>query len=215
MRVSSSKQRFTAALLAAAALMTSACGEVARTGRSPGYLIIDALEGATGLKPDEFVGNVLSDVITNVKVKVGEEEFLVPTTFNDVGRATFRLGLKAPGPAGQPTAASPLNAITLKRYRVTFTRTDGRNTQGVDVPYAFDGGMTITVPSSGTAQGVFDLVRHAAKDEAPLRALRQNGGAQTISTIADISFYGADQAGNEVTVAGSISVTFGDFGDPQ
>lgn len=215
MRVSILSQRFPAALLVAAALLTTACGEVARTGRSPGYLIIDVMEGAKGNKPDEFVGNMLSDVVTNVKVKVGDTEVLVPTVFNDLGRATFRIGLKSPGSAGQLTAASPLNAITITRYRVTFKRTDGRNTQGVDVPYAFDGGMTITVPENGTAQGVFDLVRHAAKEEAPLRALRQAGGANLISTIADVTFYGADQAGNEVTVTGSMSVTFGDFGDPQ
>lgn len=215
MRVSSFNRRITAALLAAAALTTSACGEVARTGRSPGYLIIDSLEGAAGIKPDEFVGNVLSDVITNIKVKIGETETLVPTVFNDVGRGTFRIGLKNPGPAAQPTAPSPLNAITITRYRIVFKRTDGRNTQGVDVPYAVDGGMTITVPSNGTAQGIFDLVRHAAKAEAPLRALRGNGGAQLISTIADITFFGADQSGNEVSVTGSLSVTFGDFGDPQ
>lgn len=215
MRVSILNQRFTAAVVAAAALMTSACGEVARTGRSPGYLIIDSLEGAAGIKPDEFVGNVLSDVITNVKVKIGETETLVPTVFNDVGRGSFRIGLKSPGPSAQPTKPSPLNAITITRYRIVFKRTDGRNTQGVDVPYAVDGGMTITVPENGTAQGVFDLVRHAAKDEAPLRALRGNGGAQVISTIADITFFGADQAGNEVSVTGSLSVTFADFGDPQ
>lgn len=215
MRVSTLTQRFTSALIVAAALGTSACGEVARSGRSPGYLILDALEGATGQKPDEFVGNVLSDVVTNVKVKIGETETLVPTVFNDVGRGSFRIGLKNPGPAAQPTAASPLNAITITRYRVTFKRTDGRNTQGIDVPYAFDGGMTITVPENGNAKGVFDLVRHAAKEESPLRALRQSGGANLISTIADITFYGADQAGNEVSVSGSLSVTFGDFGDPQ
>ncbi len=215
MRVWTFNRHITAALLAAAALTTSACGEVARTGRSPGYLIIDSLEGATGQKPDEFVGNVLSDVITNVKVKINDTEILVPTVFNDVGRATFRIGLKNPGPSAQPTAPSPLNAITLTRYRIVFKRTDGRNTQGVDVPYAFDGGMTITVPANGTAQGIYDLVRHSAKAEAPLLALRVNGGAQLISTIADITFYGADQSGNEVTVSGSLSVTFGDFGDPS
>jgi hypothetical protein len=42
-----------------------------------------------------------------------------------------------------------------------------------------------------------------------------NGGVQLTSTLADVSFYGHDQAGNEVTVAGTITVSFGDFGDPQ
>ena len=37
----------------------SACGDVARTGRSPAFLIIDSLEGASGAEPDAF-GDVLS-----------------------------------------------------------------------------------------------------------------------------------------------------------
>ena len=42
-----------------------------------------------------------------------------------------------------------------------------------------------------------------------------SGGAQNvISTIAEVTFYGRDQAGNEVSVTGSISVNFSDFGDP-
>ena len=39
---------------------------------------------------------------------------------------------------------TPINAITLTRYRVDFRRTDGRNTPGVDVPYGFDGGLGIS-----------------------------------------------------------------------
>jgi len=34
-----------------------------------------------------------------------------------------------------------------------------------------------------------------------------------ISTVADITFYGHDQVGNEVSVSGSIDVTFANFGD--
>ena len=59
----------------------------------------------------------------------------------------------------------------------------------------------------------FELVRIIAKQEAPLRALQANG--VLITTIAEVSFYGRDQAGNEVTAVGSIGVTFGNFGDPE
>jgi hypothetical protein len=41
------------------------------------------------------------------------------------------------------------------------------------------------------------------------------GGAFAISTIADVTFYGTDQTGNDVSVTGSISVNFADWGDPQ
>lgn len=212
MRVSIVNSRMAALLVAAAAFVTSACGEVARTGRSPAYLQIVNLEAASGAEPDAFGNTLFSDVLTLVK---DDDDNLVPTIFGDLGRVEFRVGLKDPGPTGVPTAASPLNAITLSQYRVVFKRSDGRNTQGVDVPYAFDGGLTFTVPASGTAQGTFSIVRHQAKEEPPLRAMAYNGGAQLISTVAEITFYGRDQAGNDVVATGTMSVNFGDFGDPK
>jgi hypothetical protein len=39
------------------------------------------------------------------------------------------------------------------------------------------------------------------------------GGLGIITTIAEVTFWGRDQNGNEVTVSGNITVNFGDFGD--
>ena len=139
----------------------------------------------------------------------------MPTIYQDPGRVNLRLALKAPGTAASPTEPSALNAITMNRYRVVYRRSDGRNTQGVDVPYAFDGGMTVTVRPDEVAIGFFDLVRVVAKSEAPLNRLVANGGVQVFSDHRRMTFYGSDQAGNEVSVSGSISVTFADFGDPD
>jgi hypothetical protein len=203
-------------LVAAAALLgATACGEVARTGRSPAFVVLERLEGASGVDPDEFGTVVYSDVLTLVKRTIDGTEVRIPTIYADPGRATFRVALKNPGTVASPTAPTSLNAVTLTRYRVVYKRTDGRNTQGVDVPYAFDGGMTITIPPDSNASGIFELVRIMAKDEAPLRRLVNNGGVEFFSTIADVTFYGTDQAGNEVNVTGSISVSFADYGDPE
>lgn len=215
MRVSNPIARRGLGLVAAAALMTTACGEVARTGRSPAYLVVNAFDAASGAEPDKFGGTLRSDVITIVEVKRGDETFYVPTTFNDIGRVAFRVGLKDPGPAASPTVPSQLSAITVNRYRVEYIRADGRNTQGVDVPYSFDGAFTATVPPSGTATGTFDLVRHTAKAEAPLLALQGNNQAQIINTIARVTFYGKDQAGNDVSVEANMTVSFANFGDPK
>ena len=100
-----------------------------------------------------------------------------------------------------------------------FIRSDGRNTPGVDVPFGFDGGVTLTVDDTGGA-AAFTLVRVQAKLEAPLLALRRPsglppGGASVISTLAQITFYGADQAGRAVSVTGTISVNFADWADPS
>jgi hypothetical protein len=41
------------------------------------------------------------------------------------------------------------------------------------------------------------------------------GGMQMLHAIAEVTFYGRDQAGNEVTAVGNINISFGDFADPE
>ena len=50
----------------------------------------------------------------------------------------------------------------------------------------------------------------------PLSILRlvSGGGSKVISTIGQITFYGHDQVGNDVSVTGAISINFADWGDP-
>ena len=196
-------------------LSTTSCGEVARTGRSPVMLVIESLEGASGAEPDAFSSVLFSDVETIVEAQVGGQTVRIPTIYGDTGRAGLRLVLKNPGSATSPLGPSALNEVTVTRYRVTFRRADGRSTPGVDVPHAFDGAVTVTIPASGSAAAVFSVVRHQAKMEPPLSGLQRGGAANMISTIAEVTFYGRDQAGNDVAVTGLLSVNFGDFGDPS
>ena len=208
------QQRMAVAGTLVVLLGSVSCGNVARTGRSPSFLVIEKLVASSGAKSGEFGGFLNSDVVTLVKVTIGGVEQQVPTIFNDVGKVTLRTLLKDAGNPGAQTSPSNLNVITVDRYRVVFRRSDGRNTQGLDVPYAFDGAATATI-TPGPLEVGFELVRHQAKEEAPLRALAGGGGRLFISTIADVTFYGHDAAGNEVSVTGSISVDFADFGDPS
>ena len=196
------------------AVAVSGCGEYVRnSGRAPAQPIILALVAAPGATPDKFSGTLASDVITIVNRTVGQQQVQVPTIFNDFGSVTMRIILKDPGQSGSVAAPTAINQITFTRYTIVYRRTDGRNTAGVDVPYPLDGGLTFTVQSDKDVSASFELVRHTAKEEAPLKALVSNG--MIISTIADITFYGRDQAGNDVSIAGSISVDFGNFGDPS
>jgi hypothetical protein len=200
--------------LVAASLGLAACAsELTRTGSSPAFLIIDSLQGASGAEPDKFGAPLFSDVVTIVEQQIGGQTVRVPTVFSDLGQARVRQALRNPN---SPTGPSSVNAITINRYRVVFRRADGRNTPGVDVPHAFDGAVTFTVPADGTAGTFgFEIVRHQAKQEPPLRNLVGDGGSMIISTIAEITFFGRDQVGNEVQVTGTLSVNFADFGDPQ
>lgn len=189
------------------------CTAAVRNDAASSYLIIDSLQAAAGVKPDTFGGNLASDVLTYVKKDVGGLQVLVPTVFEDIAQVTLRLAMKDPGTATTPTAPSAANYITVTNYHVNFVRSDGRNTPGVDVPYAFDGAITLTVRDAA-ATVAMTLVRIQAKNEAPLKALAGGGGAFAISTIAEVTFYGKDQMGRDVSVVGKISVNFADWGDP-
>jgi len=119
---------------------SSACGEFTREGRSPVVLVVDSLF----VNDDQ--GTLNSDVLTK------------GSTLNDMAEVEMRVILKDPGAPGVTVNPTLLNAVTITRYRVEYRRTDGRSVQGVDVPYAFDSAMTITVPSDGTGTTTFQLV---------------------------------------------------------
>jgi hypothetical protein len=189
------------------------CGDVVREGKSPVFVVIDSLQGIRGAATlGQPSGTLTSDVVTLVTSPAPcSTTAPCPTVFNDQGRVQLRLVPKDIGTPANPTTPSLNNEVTVYRYRVRYIRADGRNTQGVDVPYGFDGAVTATVPSTGTVQVGFELVRHIAKEEAPLVQLATS--STIISTIAEITFYGRDRVGNEVSVTGSITVDFGNFGD--
>jgi hypothetical protein len=193
---------------AACVLAGASCGgDLMRTGRSPVFLTVDRMQATPG-GGGAVAGFLLSDVQVLVDQTVGGVTRQVPTVFNDSLTATIRVVEKNPN-----AVATPINGVTLTRYRVAFRRADGRNTPGVDVPYGFDGGLGVTITPGGTADISLELVRHQAKLEPPLANLAGFGGQGFISTIAEVTFYGRDQNGNEMSVTGLIDVQFGDFGD--
>lgn len=198
-------------LLAAAAILVSAasCGDVVRSSRSPVLVVVDSLTAAPsgGRGAGIFTTNLLSDVQTLVTTPDPcSTARPCPTFFNDLARVQLHLESKAASVA--PTSN---NQVTMTRFRVTYRRTDGRSTPGVDVPYGFDGALTFTVPPVGTSTFGFELVRNVAKQESPLIQLIVN--RNIINTVADVTLYGTDLVGNEVSVTASISIEFGNFAD--
>ena len=198
-------------VVAAVAAATTSCGNVVTAGRSPVFLVMDSLTGASS-PSTTFANTVSSDVITNVTTPAPcTPDTPCPTIFTDPGEVVLRLVPKDIGPVGTPAAPSSNNEVTVTRVHVAYTRADGHNIEGVDVPYAFDGATTGTVPASGTVSLGFLLVRSAAKSESPLVQLKTNG--IIITTIANVTFYGQDRVGNDISVTGSIQVDFGNFGN--
>jgi hypothetical protein len=171
-----------AAAIAAWAASVS-CGDVVRQGRSPVLLVVSSIADGSGKSP------VMSDVDDG---------------FNNPGQAVLSATMK--NVSLEPT---PNNQVIINRYHVEFTRADGRNVQGVDVPYAFDGAVTATVAPLANTTVPFDLVRNAAKHEAPLTQIVSGG--TVLSTIATVTFYGQDVVGNSISASGTITVNFGNF----
>ena len=181
--------RIGAATMLSLLLGATSCSEMVRTGDASSYLVITTLTGG-----DDNDSTVESDVVS-------DEGGIA----QDAGQATLTLQMKDVGGPGP----SPINAITVTQYRVEYIRSDGRNVEGVDVPFAFSSGVTTTVAGAATVN--FTLVRAQAKHESPLAALAGHGGAQHINTVARVTFYGHDQTGREVSVTGNIEVSFADW----
>jgi hypothetical protein len=185
------------------------CGDAVRQGKSPVYLVIDQLTGAPGGATTAAGGSnfLHSDVLTMVTQPAPcTTTAPCPTVFADSGSVALRSLQK------DVTATSPStnSEVTINRYHVTYRRADGHNTPGVDVPYAFDGALTGTT-TGGSLILTFELVRNVAKMETPLADLATNPAV--ITTIAEVTFYGRDMVGNDMSVSGSIQIDFGNFGD--
>jgi hypothetical protein len=192
--------------LAALTAATASCGDVARQGSSPVYLVIDILQGQRGgstLGPPS--NPLISAVVTNVTPCA---QTSCPTVFADAGQVTLRAPLKDIG-ATAALAPTSNNEVTINRYRVDYSRADNNNTPGIDVPYGFDSAITGTITPGATLQLGFELVRIVAKEESPLIQLRTSNNV--MSVIATITFFGVDRVGNNIQVQGQMQIEFGNF----
>jgi len=165
--------------LAAAVAQTASCGDVVRTGRAPVVLSV------TGLKPSLVTSSVtsLSDdqVVATLAVTMKDVSLTTPAT---------------------PTAN---NNVTITEYQVVYRRTDGRSTQGTDVPFAFSGAATLQIVPNASGDLTFELVRQVAKQEGPLAQITDSN---VVTMIADVTFFGRDQVGNELSATGSMTINF-------
>jgi len=188
-----------------------------------------ALAGCTPDFAKENNSGVLMRVadITGSGANIGEGDVLfsdVSDGFNDDAIVTLQIFRKNPTVVG----STPLEDVLLERYEVVYFRTDGRNTEGVDVPFRITGPLSGVLHAPGNieeaeASVVINVVRHQAKLEPPLANLigifPANGtitfpGQGIITAIAEITIHGSttnDKGG--VTATGRLQVTFADFVD--
>ncbi len=150
------------------------------------------------------------------------------TLLNDDAKVLVNIFRKNNSPG---MGVSPVEHIYLERYEVRYFRTDGRNQEGVDVPFRISGplgNVRFHTPEIGgdgekEAEVLITIVRHQAKAEPPLRNLVggklgdsgaiQFPGSGVITTIAEITIHGRTVQGQGLEAKGNVQVTFADFAD--
>ena len=156
---------------------------------------------------------LLSDVQTLVEQTVNGQTVRVPTIFNDVGQATLSLVLKDQGTVARGADRAERRDAESLSHRLPAGGWPQHARRGRAVPGRRrrdrDGRRLAPSPVA------FEMVRHQAKLEQPLRSLANFGGRLFITTIAEVTFYGSDLAGNDVQATGTINVSFSDYADPE
>jgi hypothetical protein len=180
-------------------LLYFGCNPLSDDTRSASVLIVENLIGT------DMEGNEANFLQSDV---IWQEEGKAETIYADSAVATFRGRLLDPASL---TGPSHYNDITITRYVVSYIRADGRNTEGVDVPYSFEGNLSVIVPIDSARDASFIIVREVAKMEPPLIGLHEWRDAGVINCTAKVDFYGQDQTGNTVKATGYLTVYFGNY----
>jgi len=183
------------------ALLLVSCVAKENDSTSSSFLVINSLTG-TDLQGNEGSTTVFSDVDSAGSI------------INDNGVAEVSALIYNPL---TDTDVSYYNNVIVDQIDVEFRRTDGRNVEGVDVPYRFTQPMNWLVEVDEVAEIPFILIRHVAKLEAPLLALREvPSQGIVLQLVAIVTIHGKDLGGHRVApVSGYLSVWCANFADPE
>ena len=193
------KKSLRIAVILSAFLALYSCNPIEDDSRSASMLLVD---NVLGTDAEGKSGNYLqSDVVLSSG-----------TIKADTATATLRAETLDPDPL---LGTSPYNDLVVTRYLVSYTRTDGRNVPGVDVPYPFEGSMSTVVKAGSTASVSFIIVREVAKLEPPLLRLVDLGAEVVLACTAKIEFYGHDTTNKTVKATGYLTVYFANYADQE
>jgi len=102
----------------------------------------------------------------------------------------------------------PQQKVVLSRYEVQYFRSDGLNTEGVDVPYRITGPLSVTVRVNNLTSFPLTIVRHQAKLEPPLSNLAD---LDLLTVSAKVTLYGETIYKDGVSASGTVQITFADY----
>jgi hypothetical protein len=172
-----------------------ACNPLEDDSKSSTYIVVESMSGK------DATGKAATFLQSDVVAASG-------TIFADVATAVIRAALLDPDPL---IGSSAYNDVILDRYVVTYSRVDGKNREGVDVPYSFEGALTQVVKVGGTSSISFVIVREVAKAEPPLSELVKGTGDGVIEMTAKVEFYGHDQTNHTVKAVGYLTIFFANY----
>lgn len=193
------------------------CNIFENKSTSASKMVIGSITG-NDLSGKEGSSIIFSDVFVSGDGSGSSEQD--GTVFNDPATVTVANILLDPYPDQAPTF---YNAITVDQIKVEYSRPDGRNIEGVDVPLSFTQEIkSLLLPPELATDTLnityypvsFTIVRHSAKLEPPLRDLKEWGEEKILQLIAKITIYGTDNAGKAVEPAvGYVTVWCANFAD--
>ncbi len=104
-------------------------------------------------------------------------------------------------------------SVDLERYEVRYFRSDGRNQEGVDVPYRISGPLAVPINAltSGGTDFSVEIVRRQAKIDPPLRNLVGGGGALVVTVFAEVTIHGRTVSGQAVSDTARVQIDFADI----
>ncbi|UCC39135.1 MAG: hypothetical protein JSV96_15215 [Candidatus Aminicenantes bacterium] len=178
------------------------CNPLENETESDSLLVV---QNITGTDIDGNVVNYLQSDVQRLDEQTGQ-----PYITADSASAALKVSLLDPSPIAE---ASQYNSITINRYVVSYSRSDGHNTPGVDIPYSFEGSLSVLIDVGSTATIAFIIVREVAKIEPPLINLVSGTEEGVLQVTAKVDFYGQDLANNKVKATGYLNIFFANYTD--
>ncbi|MEA2006501.1 MAG: hypothetical protein U9O50_09635 [Acidobacteriota bacterium] len=183
-------------------LFLLSCNPIENESQSSSILIVESLTG-TDIEGNEV--NFLESDVLKVDSSTGDTYITA-----DTAKATLSAKLLQPDSL---LGSSLHNNIMVTRYFVSYSRSDGKNTEGVDVPYSFEASLSTLVEIDSSVTISFLIVRAVAKAEPPLVNLSEGRGEGVLQVTAKVEFYGHDMTNHNVKATGYLSINFSNYID--
>lgn len=181
-------------------IFSSGCNQIENLSTSGTKLICSLITGN-----DEFGQSGSTTIMSDVITTGG-------TIYNDVAVATLTTTLLDP----DKTESTFYQDVIVDQIDIRYTRADGLNVEGVDVPFSFSQKVNERVSIGIVKEMGFVLIQQTAKLESPLVELVNFGQEKILKLEAECTFYGKDLAGNRVEPAvATVSIWAADFADEE